>query len=116
MPATKQAMAAGATRSTVTTTIRPRIGCAPLTSRPASGSICRSTPAKSGALTMRWPRCFSCSPAKAPEVVRLSNCPEDRQRQHGLREEADGEGNRPEHRQAERVDDEMRDAGPEIDG
>ena len=36
---------------------------------------------------------------------------EDRQRQHGLRQEADGEGERAEHRQVVRVDDQMGDAG-----
>ena len=39
---------------------------------------------------------------------------EDRQRQHGLRQEADGKRKRAEYRQAERVDDQMRDAG--LDG
>src|SRR5262245_60591809 len=102
-------MATGAIRSIATTIIRPRIGCAPPTRKPASGAICRSRPAKSGALTMRWPRCSSFSPAKPPEGARSKHL-EDRQRQHGLRQEADGEGQGAEHRQAERVDDEMRDA------
>src|ERR1700730_2678112 len=44
-----------------------------------------------------------------------SNHLENRQRQHRLREESDGEGQRAEHRQAQRIDDQMREAGPEID-
>ncbi len=47
-------------------------------------------------------------------VSKFSNYLENRQRQHDLGQEADGEGERAEHRQAHRVDDQMRDAGPEI--
>jgi len=36
--------------------------------------------------------------------------PEHRQHQHGLRQEADGEGERAQHRNAERVDDDVREA------
>src|SRR3954451_12821878 len=41
---------------------------------------------------------------------------EDRQRQYGLRKEADGEGKCAKHRQAERIDDQVRNACPEVDG
>jgi hypothetical protein len=50
-----------------------------------------------------------------PAQYRPSNRPEDRHRQHGLRQEADDECQRAEHRQAEGVDDQMRNARPEID-
>src|SRR6267142_119172 len=49
-------------------------------------------------------------------LERPSHHLEDRQRQYGLRQEADGEGERAEDRQAQRIDYQMRDAGPEIYG
>src|SRR3984885_7216576 len=44
----------------------------------------------------------------------FSNNLEDRERQYGLRDEADGKGQRAEHRQPQRIDDEVRHAGPEV--
>src|SRR4051794_2173313 len=94
---------------------RRPIGCALPTPRLATGASYRSKRARSGVLTIKWPRCCSSWLVKALEPFAPSNHLENRQRQHGLREKADGKGEGAEHRQADRIDDQVRHAGPEID-
>src|SRR5665213_551496 len=108
-------MPKGATRSIVTTITPRRIGCALRMPMPATGVHCRLKQATYEVSTTNRRRCClsSCGRDRIPDPN--SEDLENRQCQHRLRQEADGEGERAKHRQAHGVDEQMRDAGPEID-
>ena len=69
-PASRPARPTGATRSTATTIIHRRIGCAPTTPMRAAGVQCRSRPAKSEASTTNGRDAVRRGPEK-----HLSSCP-----------------------------------------
>ena len=88
----------------------------------ADAGLCRFVkPATGIVIATEWARANARPTSVEENAARndggwpaASNDLENRQRQYGLRQEADGEGQRPEHRQAQRVDDDVGDAGPEI--
>ena len=115
MRATRWAMATAATRSAATTIIRRREWLRATYADAGQWRRCQIRHQRNQEFRRRAGDDAACGGAQA-RGVKISHHLEDRQRQHGLREEADREGQRAEHRQAQRIDDQMCDARPEIDG
>jgi SAM-dependent methyltransferase len=123
-PASRSGKAMAGTPSVVTTITHRRNGFRRFTPKRGRGAHSSPTPARSKASTMSLQRCCISPSGRSPPSLRTSPRPrgkanksndlENPERQHSLREEADGEGQGAKHRQADGIDDQMRHACPEI--